>query len=95
MIHIDFPSFVYLAVGVRTLSSWPKMWCIVRLNSINTLTEHNESTSTWFGLTVQHDRGHVTPNKFPGPLKLDIKNLLIEILSFYRFNEAQYSGNAQ
>ena len=43
------------------------MWCIERLNSLNTLTEHNESTSTWFGLTEQHDRGHVTPNKFPGP----------------------------
>ena len=42
------------------------MWCIERLNSLNTLTEHNESTSTWFGLTEQHDRGHVTANKFPG-----------------------------
>ena len=62
MIHVDFPSLVYLAVGVRTRSSSPKMWYIERLNSLNTLTEHNESTSTWFGLTEQHDRGHVTPN---------------------------------
>ena len=30
---------------------------------LNTLKEHNESTSTWFGLTEQHDRSHVTPNK--------------------------------
>ena len=30
-------------------------------NSLNTPTEPNESTSTWFGLTEQHDRGHVTP----------------------------------
>ena len=28
MIHVDFPSFVYLAVGVRTGSSSPKMLCI-------------------------------------------------------------------
>ena len=95
MIHVDFPSLVYLAVGVRTRSSSPKMWYIERLNSLNTLTEHNESTNTWFGLTEQHDRGHVTPNKFPGPHKLDIKNRFIEILSFYRFNEVQYSGSAQ
>ena len=94
MIHVDFPSLVYLAVGVRIRSSSPKMWYIERLNSLNTLTEHNESTSTWFGLTEQHDRGHVTPNKFPGPHKPDIKNCLIEILSFYRFNEVQYSGSA-
>ena len=60
MIH-----FVYLAVGVRTRSSSPKVWCIERLNSLNTLTEHNESTSTWFGLTEQHDRSHVTPNQVP------------------------------
>ena len=38
------------------------MWCIERLNNLNTLTEHNESTSTWFGLTE-----HVTPNKLRGP----------------------------
>ena len=43
------------------------MWCIERLNSLDTLTEPNESTSTWFGLTEQHDRGHVTANKFRGP----------------------------
>ena len=49
MIHLEFPSFVYLAVFK------------------NTLTEHKESTSTWFGLTEQHDRGHVIPNKFLGP----------------------------
>ena len=42
------------------------MWCIEWLNSLNTLTEHNESTSTWFRLTEQHDRGHVTANKFRG-----------------------------
>ena len=95
MIHVDFPSLVYLAVGVRTRSSSPKMWYIERLNSLNTLTEHNKSTSTWFGLTEQHDRGHVTPSKFPGPHKLDIKNRFIEVLSFYRFNEVQYSGSAQ
>ena len=41
--------------------------CIKRLNRLNTFKEHNESTSTWFGRTEQHDRGHVTPNKFPGP----------------------------
>ena len=45
--------------------------CIERLNSLNTLTEHNESTSTWLGLTEQHDRGHLTPNKFPGPHSCD------------------------
>ena len=39
--------------------------CIKRLNRLNTFKEH-ESTSTWFGRTEQHDRGHVTPNKFPG-----------------------------
>ena len=43
------------------------LYCIERLNSLNTLTEHKQSTSTWFGLTEQRDRGHVTPNKFPGP----------------------------
>ena len=45
--------------------------CIERLNSLNTLTEHNESTSTWLGLTEQHDRGHLIPNKFPGPHSCD------------------------
>ena len=38
------------------------MWCIERLNSLNTLTEHKESASTWFGLTE-----NVTPNKLRGP----------------------------
>ena len=38
------------------------MWCIERLNSLNTLTEHKESASTWFGLTENE-----TPNKLRGP----------------------------
>ena len=38
------------------------MWCIERLNSLNTLTEHKESASTWFGLTE-----NVIPNKLRGP----------------------------
>ena len=60
--------------------------CIKRLNRLNAFKEHNESTSTWFGRTEQHDRGHVTPNKFPGPHKGCLYTRLLsktkELLSF-------------
>ena len=39
---------------------------VYRGANTNTFKEHNESTSTWFGQTEQHNRGQVTPDKFPG-----------------------------
>ena len=47
---------------------------------------YRRPTSTWFGRTEQHDRGHVTPNKFPGPHKGCLYTRLLsktkELLSF-------------
>ena len=64
------------------------LYCIERLNGLNTFKEHNQSTSTWFGRTEQHDSGHVTLNKFPGPH--NVQNIKSRIWDMKL--DARYSG---